>query len=159
MPLRKTIHRTREGHFELRLSREERRLLRELPAELRSLLVGDSDDPSVRRLFPPAYDGDASAEAEYRQLMHGELLGRHREALTVMEQTADRDQLQEDEVHAWLVALNDLRLVLGTRLGVTEELYEEIDPEDPGGAELGIYLYLTWLQEQLVEAAASQPLS
>jgi hypothetical protein len=159
VPFRKTIHRTREGHFELRLSREERRLLRELPAELRSLLEGDSDDPSLRRLFPPAYDGDASAEAEYRQLMHGELLGRHREALTVMEQTVDRDQLQEDEVHAWLAALNDLRLVLGTRLGVAEELYEEIDPDDPGSAELGIYLYLTWLQEQLVEAAASQSLS
>ncbi len=140
MPFRKTIHRTREGHFELRLSREERRLLRELPAELRSLLEGDSDDPSLRRLFPPAYDGDASAEAEYRQLMHGELLGRHREAR--------------------LGALNDLRLVLGTRLGVAEELYEEeINPDDPGSAELGIYLYLTWLQEQLVEAAASQPSS
>jgi hypothetical protein len=157
---RKAIHRTREGHFELRLSREERRLLRELPAELRSLLEGDSNDPSLRRLFPPAYDDDASAEAEYRQLMHGELLGRHGEALTVMEQTADRDRLQEDEVHAWLAALNDLRLVLGTRLGVAEELdAEEIDPDDPGSAELGIYLYLTWLQEQLVEAAASQPLS
>jgi hypothetical protein len=156
---RKAIER-RGGGFRLRLSAGERSLLRELPAELRSLLDSDSEDPSLGRLFPPAYDADAEAQEEYRELMHGELLGKHRDALTVLEQTADREELGAEEVHAWLAALNDLRLVLGTRLGVTEDLYEtQLDPEDPEAAELGVYLYLTWLQEQFVEAAGSAPLA
>src|SRR5919201_1851514 len=117
---RQAIRRTRDGDFELRLSSEERELLRRLPVQLSSLLEEAPADPSLRRLFPPAYDGDADAEAEYRHLMHGELLGKHREALVVLQETTDRDRLRSDEAHAWLTALNDLRLVLGTRLGVTE---------------------------------------
>jgi hypothetical protein len=151
------IRRTREGDFDVRLSPQERRLLRELPAQLRALLDQSADDPSLRRLFPPAYDADAAADAEYRELMHGELLARHRDALTVLEQTADRERLDEDQVDAWLAALNDLRLVLGTRLGVTEEMYEEEIDDDSGRSELGVYLYLTWLQEQFVAAAATRP--
>ena len=147
----RVIERTRDGRFALSLSAAERHLLRELPGELRSLLDSGSDDPSLRRLFPPAYAEDAGAEAEYRELMHADLLGKHREALTVLERTADSERLDAAEVDAWLSALNDLRLVLGTRLGVTEDLYDaEIDPTD---AELAVYLYLTWLQEQFVEAA------
>jgi hypothetical protein len=100
---------------------------------------------------------DAEAESEYRRLTRGDLLSTHREALTVLEQTVDRDRLEQDEFHSWLGALNDLRLVLGTRLGVTEELYEEeIDLEDPRAADLAVYLYLTWLQEQFVEAAGGE---
>jgi Domain of unknown function (DUF2017) len=146
------VERTPDGHVAVRLSALERDLLRGLPGQLRSLIDSGSDDASLRRLFPPAYADDEEAEAEYRGLMHGELLEKHREALAVLERTADSEQLDPADVDAWLTALNDLRLVLGTRLDVTEEFYEsEIDPED---AELGIYLYLTWLQEQLVEAAA-----
>ena len=49
-----------------------------------------------------------------------------------------------------LAALNDLRLVLGTRLGVTEETYiDENGPRTPG---LTVYVWLTWLQGELVEA-------
>jgi hypothetical protein len=51
--------------------------------------------------------------------------------------------------------LNDLRLVLGTRLDVTEEMDFDLDPSDPSAAELAVYAYLSWLQEQLVEALAA----
>jgi hypothetical protein len=150
---RKAIQR-RGGSFRLRLSAAERKLLRELPAELRSLLDSDAEDPSLGRLFPPAYEGDADAQEDYRELTHDELLGKHRDALMVVEQTADQEELGAEEVDAWLTALNELRLVLGIRLGVTEDVYEtEIDLEDPEAAEVGVYLYLTWLQEQFVEAA------
>ena len=149
------IERTRTGEVRVRLSPEERELLRGLPAELRRLLDEDPEDPAARRLFPPAYEGDADAENEYRLLMRDELLAGRRDALRVLEETADRERLTEDELNAWLGALNDLRLVLGTRLGVTEELYEqELDPEDPRARETALYLYLTWVQEQLVAAAA-----
>jgi Domain of unknown function (DUF2017) len=150
------IERTREGDLRVRLSQAERDLLRDLPAELRRLLELNPEDPSARRLFPPAYEGDQDAEQEYRRLMRDELLAGRREALRVLEETADRESLTREELDAWLGALNDLRLVLGTRLGVTEELYEEaLDPEDPQARETALYVYLTWLQEQLVEAAAA----
>lgn len=151
---RRPIERTREGDFRLSLSAGERELLRELPAELLATMADEPDDPTLRRLFPPAYDDDAE-EAEYRRLMHGELVDGRREALRVLETTADRERLEENELHAWLGALNDLRLVLGTRLGVTEEVYErDLDPRDPQAYDLGVYAYLTWLQEHVVEAAS-----
>jgi hypothetical protein len=153
---RPAVERMRDGDYRLSLSARERELLRELPRELCSLLDGEPDEPSVRRLFPPAYEDDAEGELEYRRLMHDELRAGRREALRVLQETAGRERLDEEELQAWLGAVNDLRLVLGTRLGVTEELYErEPDPRDPQAAELALYLYLSWLQEQLVEAASS----
>jgi hypothetical protein len=150
---RRAVERTDEGDFRVVLSPEEREILRGLPGELRSLLDEDARNPALRRLFPPAYEDDAEGEEEYRRLLEGELLAGRRKALAVLEETAGRERLAEDELHAWLGALNDLRLVLGTRIGVTEELYEaELDPADPQAAGLALYLYLTWLQEELVAA-------
>jgi uncharacterized protein DUF2017 len=150
------VWRTPEG-LALSLSQEERDLLRNLQTQLVSLLADERADPSLRRLFPPAHEDDERAESEYRELMQGDLAASHRESLAVVGLTVDRDHLLEGEAHAWLAALNSLRLALGTRLGVTEELYEEFDPQGPDGPALGVYLYLTWLQEQFVEALASGP--
>ena len=48
-------------------------------------------------------------------------------------------------------------VVLGERLGVTEELYEHgIDPNDPRAPELALYGWLTWLQGELIESLASR---
>jgi hypothetical protein len=147
----------REGGYRLRLSDGERELLRTLPGELRALLGSERDDPSLRRLFPPAYERDEEGEAEYRGLMADELLEGRRAALRLVQETAGRDRLTAEELDAWLRALNDLRLVLGTRLDVTEEMYEaELDPAHPQAYELSIYAYLSWLQEQLVAAAAGE---
>jgi hypothetical protein len=146
-----------EGGFRLRLSDGERELLRTLPGELRALLASERDDPGLRRLFPPAYERDEEGEDEYRRLVAGELLEGRRAALRLVEETSGRDRLTAEELDGWLRALNDLRLVLGTRLDVTEEVYEvEIDPAHPQAYELSVYAYLTWLQEQLVAAAAGE---
>ena len=126
------IERTPDGDFLLTLSGDERELLRALPGQLRSLLEADPADPAFRRLFPPAYEEDPESEDEYRRLMREELLDGRRAALEIVETTAGQDRLSEEDVHAWIGALNDLRLVLGTRLDVSEELYEaELDPRDP----------------------------
>jgi Domain of unknown function (DUF2017) len=151
---RRRIERTGKGEIRLRLPRDERALLRRLPAELRRLLVEAPDDPSLERLFPPAYD-DAEDEAEYRRLMGDELTEGRRRALRVIEETLDQDRLTKEQAEAWLTALNDLRLVLGTRLDVTEDmLLERLRPDDPKAFELSLYAYLSWLQEQLVDALA-----
>ena len=50
-------------------------------------------------------------------------------------------------------ALNDLRLVLGTRLDVQEDTFlEELPPDDPRAPALAVYGYLSWTQEQLIAA-------
>jgi hypothetical protein len=151
--LRKRVTRTRKGEYVLRLPPDERAVLRELPGQLRQLL--GSDDPSLHRLFPPAYTDDVDHEAEYQKYMGEDLLESHARALTVMEETIDAERLDEEQLTGWLAALNDLRLVLGTRLDVSEEMYEEaMDPADPRAPAFALYSYLGWLQEQVVEALA-----
>ena len=140
------------GGVELRLSRDERSLLAGLVAELRALLDGGPGDPSLRRLFPPAYD-DEEDERAYRDLMGGELLDGRRAALELIADTVDRDRLTAEEADTWLRALNDLRLVLGTRLDVQEDTFAtEPDLSDPRGNALAVYAYLSWIQEQLISA-------
>ena len=140
------------GTVELGLSRDERTLLGGLVEELRALLDGAPGDPSLRRLFPPAYD-EEDDERAYRDLMGGELLDGRRAALELVAETVDRDRLSPEEAETWLRALNDLRLVLGTRLDVQEDTFaEELDENDPRAPALAVYGYLSWLQEQLVAA-------
>lgn len=145
------IRRNRRGEFELRLPSEERELLRSLPGQLLSLLAGDSEEPDLRRLFPPAHARDREAEAEYRDMIGSELLESHQEALRVMAATLDQPRLDEEQMTAWLTGLNELRLVLGTRLDVSED-HQPPDPGDPAAAATALYGYLTWLQQQAVEA-------
>jgi hypothetical protein len=140
------------GTVELRLSHDERSLLAGLVEELRLLLDGAPGDPSLRRLFPPAYD-EEDEERAYRDLMGGELLDGRRAALELVAETVDRDRLSAEEADTWLRALNDLRLVLGTRLDVQEHTFaEELRSDDPRAPALAVYGYLSWLQEQLVAA-------
>ena len=148
------MQRTRRNRYRLRLSTEERELLRTLPRQLRDLL--GTDDPALRRLFPPAYRDDPQRQAEYEGLVSPELSRERLDALAAMERTIDATELTEEEVTAWLTAVNDLRLVLGTRLDVTEELSEDGLPEDdPRAPAFVVFVYLGWLEEDIVQALAS----
>jgi hypothetical protein len=151
------VGRTPEGDYQLDLVPEERDLLRSLVAQLRELL--GTDDPTLARLFPPAYD-DPDRDAEYQRLMGDELMGRRLAHLDVLESTLDATRLQEEELVGWVSALNEIRLVLGTRLGVEQDpddagpAGEPGDPgsDDPEAAAFLLYGYLTWLQGEVVEA-------
>jgi Domain of unknown function (DUF2017) len=150
------IERTADGDYVLRLPDGERALLRGLPGELESVLEAAPEDPVLRRLFPRAYENDEE-EAAYRELMGDELLEGRRRALQVLAETAEAERLTGEQAQAWLTALNDLRLVLGTRLDVSDEtLLEGLADDDPRAPELALYAYLSWLQEQLVEALAAE---
>lgn len=148
------IERQRDGTIRLRLPTEERDVLRALPGQLRELL--GTDDPSLVRLFPPAYAEDREADDEYGTLVRDELREDRLDALRVVEATLDAERLDERQLAAWLDALESLRLVLGTQLDVTEETYaRDLDPSDPAAPALALYGYLSWLQEQAVEALAA----
>ena len=145
------IVKRRDGRFGLRLGEGERMLLRSLYDDLADILV-DPDDPAVRRLFPPAH-ADPESEEQYRLLVRDQLVSGRAEALDIVRATLSEKTLSAEEADAWLRGLNDLRLVLGTRLDVTEEtdFERELDTSERG-RQLAVYTYLTWLQEQFVEA-------
>lgn len=118
-------------------------------------------DPALARLLPDAYPEDPEASAEFRRFTRGDLTAQRRERAETAARTLDRTSdggrltLQPDESAAWLGALNDLRLVLGTRLEITEdgqEPGEGLDRDDPRSTTVPIYQYLGFLQETLIEA-------
>ncbi len=153
------VKRTRRGDFTLKIPEPERRILRELPAQLRELLEhGDPNDPALRRLFPPATLDDRQTNAEYERLMRDDLLAERLGALETMERTLEADRLTEEELTAWLAAINDLRLALGVRLAVTEETtaadFAALPDDDPKVQAYAAYTYLTFLEDHGVAALA-----
>jgi hypothetical protein len=152
--MRRRVRRTRKGDFELRLEPQERELLRALPPQMREVLTG-GDDPALPRLFPVAYPDDPEQEAEYRAMVGEELLNTRLAALDTLADSVDAERLDEEQLLAWMRAINDVRLLLGTRLEVTEDPADhDVGPDDPRAAGLAVYHWLSWLQEQVVEALA-----
>jgi hypothetical protein len=134
------------------------------PADLEALAgLGDNpdppDDPVVARLLPDAYRDDPEASGEFRRYtersLRSEKVAAARTVLATLPARGGRVRLSEPEAQAWLKALNDVRLALGTRLGVTDEFDDQVAglrPDDPRSAAVGIYQWLAFLQESLVNA-------
>ena len=130
----------------------------------RDMAASDAErDPALDRLLPTANRQDDEMAAEFRRLTETGL--RQRKAASL--QTAadlmrgdDKLRLDDAQAHAVLVALTDVRLVLGERMGlhtdddvaVLEAVAEDLDPDDPLGYALAVYDFLTWLQETLSSA-------
>lgn len=148
--MRRGIDRRRDGTYRVRLPQEERDVLAALPGQLREALA--AGEPTLYRLFPPAFADDDAANAEYARLVGSTLLEGKLRALAELERTARAESLTEEEVRTWLGALESLRLVLGTQLDVTEESYGPLDPDNPDAPRLALYHWLSWLQEEAVGA-------
>lgn len=119
------------------------------------------DDPVLARLLPDAYRDDPDAASEFRRYTENDLRLRKRDnARTVRADITEAGaegtiSLDERHAQAWLGALNDLRLALGTNLDVTEDMEEYAEgllPDDPRAAMLAVYHWLGMLQESLVRA-------
>jgi hypothetical protein len=153
---RRRVRPARGGGYEIRLGTEERALLEVLPLQLVSLLGDAGEKPldelpqALRRLLPPAYTTDPDAERSFVSMTREDLLDCHRESLETMSATAKATWLDDDQLSAWLAALNDLRLSLGSMLGASEE-----ETEPPAAhshpAEWVAYLYLGGLQSELID--------
>lgn len=155
MLFRRPVEPLADGGYRLRLGTGEREVVRDLCDELRGLV--EAEDTAVGRLFPEAFRDDPEASDEYDRLVRGELVSGRLAALRIVDETIEADRLDEEQLAAWCGALNDLRLVLGERLGVTEDTYEqELDPKDPRAPDLAVFGWLTWLQGSAVEALASR---
>lgn len=131
MPLRRNpvVRRRPDGRFALVLGDEHRRVLLRLLGELDELLTEAPDDPSARRLRPPAYLHEPDRDLGYQLLAGEELRASRHAAIQASLEALERSELTEDELWAWVQSLNALRLVVGTRLGIEEDGYDH--PDDP----------------------------
>ena len=118
--------------------------------------VSAPTDPAVHRLFPDAFAGDEQAAAEFRRFTEQQLrTQRATRSHAVLEVLAGADpevRLSQDQAHEFVQVLTDLRLVLGTRLGITDDR-----DLDAATAAHDVYDWLTWLQEGLVQALFMLP--
>jgi hypothetical protein len=112
-----------------------------------------SEDPALARLFPDGYSGNEHASADFRRFTEQDLRTQKVNALTTARETlngwAGKSNVTQQQAQDWLRALNDLRLVLGTRLEITDEGDRDFDSDDPG---MHLYNYLTYLQGTLIDA-------
>ena len=150
---KRSVRRSRDGTFQLKLTDEERDLLSSLAAQLRALLLSEEPE-GVERLFPPGYANDEELQKEFSAITHDELLAKRLASVDVVEQTVTRTSLTPDELNAWMGAVNDLRLVLGTRLDVTEEMHD-MALDDPRAPAFAVYQYLTYLLSEIVQALSA----
>jgi hypothetical protein len=119
------------------------------------------EDPVLARLLPDAYSDDPEAAGEFRKYTEPALRSAKyevaKQVLDTLPEAGGRIQLSKDEALAWLKALNDVRLALGVRLGVTEEFEEDwakLKPDDPQWTAYEVYAWLGAVQESLVQALA-----
>lgn len=115
-----------------------------------------SADPALARLFPDAYDADADAAEDFRRYTESDLRIAKTRHITVLidtlgAATAQELSISEEQGRDWMIALNDLRLVIGTRLHLDDDEESELEPEYVEQL-TAIYQWLTWLQESLVGA-------
>ena len=156
-----------------RFTADEAAVLRQVVGEVLGLLGGPSaavddplagldaapdrpTDPVLARLFPDGYSGDPEAAGELRRLtessLRAEKVRNAQAVMTALPETGGAVRLPDEEkVDAWLRALNDVRLALGTRLGVSEDMAL---PAGPAPYALVVYDWLGWLQETLVRSAS-----
>jgi hypothetical protein len=145
------VKRVGPGRYAVRLQDWEQQLLDGLAGDLRGLLEDSTDDPSVRRLFPTAYHDDAEKDLEYQVLVRDELLQRRLQALDGLRSTAGERELDAAGLSAWMGAVNQLRLVIGTNLDVSEDA-AQIDPDSPDAPGWVVYDHLTGLLAEIVDA-------
>ena len=128
-------------------------------AEITGLDTGPStkpDDPVLARLLPDFATDDADLSGALRSLHEPELIAAKEAAAAVVLETlpgaGGRIELTPDQADAWLAALNDVRLALGTALDVNEDMPDELPPDDPRAGHLGVYHWLTYVQDGLVQS-------
>jgi hypothetical protein len=130
-------------------------------------------NPALARLLPDGYREDDDAAGEFRRFTQADLI-----AAKLLAARAIRDdlafgrddpeapqdgsvvRLDADRARVWLRGLNDVRLALGTSLGVTEDddpFDDEGDAQDPAVAMRQIYAWLTAVLDSLVGTLVPRP--
>ncbi len=160
------------------LEAQEVEVLRNLLAEVRQMLSGRAgetpsdelsvltgirtgpnsrpDDRVLARLLPDFTTEDADLAAGLRSLHEPALIEAKDQAAAVVLDTlpagGGKVELTPEQADSWLSALNDVRLALGTALDVSEDMPDELPPHDPRAPHIGVYHWLTFVQDALVQS-------
>ncbi|ORW10076.1 DUF2017 domain-containing protein [Mycolicibacter longobardus] len=124
------------------------------------------EDATTRRLLPDFHRPEECGEgapvdaevlnAALRSLHEPAIIDAKREAaqqvLATVPEQGGRFELTEEQANAWIAAVNDVRLALGTVLDIGPEGPDRLPPGDPRAGQLNVYQWLTVLQEYLVVA-------
>jgi hypothetical protein len=172
--------RASSGGVTARFARPEAAIIRDLVGQVVELVVADMpppeadelaamvglsdasevpDDPVLARLLPDGYRDDPDAAQEFRRFTESGLRSAKVDSAQTLLQTlpasGGKVRLSPEQAEAWLRSLNDVRLALGVRLGVTDDfdgLSEDVENDDPRFAYIQVYQWLAFLQESLVAA-------
>lgn len=119
------------------------------------------DDPAVARVLP-AGSSDPEAALEYRRYTEQDLRATKVANLSLLAFDIEAGDivLGDEHAHAWASALNDIRLVLGSRLDIIDEEradqvhhltdWSKVENDDDYLAV--VYNFVTWVQDSLMVA-------
>jgi Domain of unknown function (DUF2017) len=129
-------------------------------------------DPALERLLPAAHREDPAIAAEFRRLTEHGIRERKTANLATAiaalvdgdkDREGDKVRLDQEQAQAMVVALTDVRLLLGERLGLrtdddADALQDRLgaaSEDDPQLYLAAYYDFMTWLQESLTQALMS----
>lgn len=130
------------------------------------------EDSTMRRLLPDFFKqqrdhpaGSAAADSlngALRSLHEPDIIDSKKAAaqrlLDTLPDDGGRLELTEADANAWIAAVNDVRLALGTMLEIGPEGPDRLPPDHPLAGHLDVYQWLTVLQEYLVLGLMGKPI-
>jgi len=132
--------------------------------------TGPPEESSMRRLLPEFVErpGDGQEQPD-TEVINSALRSLHEPAIIDAKQAAAQRvldtlpldgagfELSDDDANAWIAAINDVRLTLGTLLEIGPEVPDRLPADHPKAVHLEVYQWLTVLQEYLVLALMGKP--
>ena len=126
------------------------------------------DEATMRRLLPDFVKVESGRAPEddanrvLRSLHEPEIIDAKISAaqrlLDTLPEGGGKVELTEADAQAWIAAVNDIRLTLGTMLGVGPDLPDRLPDGHPMATPLEVYHWLTVLQEYLVLGLMGKPI-
>ena len=148
----------REGEIYGRLREFDLALLRMVPPLIDT--VGEPGaDPAADRLTPEVYGDSAEKSEEYRRLA-GEIIddGRADDVASLrdlLDAVETGRPLTDEQAAGWMRAINQARLILGARLGIEDDGWEDIGAISMDDPHVVMLQLLSRIQHDLVEALAA----
>ena len=151
--LRRPFQPKGEDRFIVNIGTRERAVVRAVCEDLLGVLENPDAAPLLRRVYPVAHVDDAAIDSAYQEMVHSDLVSSRRDALERIVATVDSRELDGEQLEAWMIGLNPVRLVLGTRLDVSEDSAPELEPDDPDLPAWAVYEFLGGMIESIVRSS------
>jgi hypothetical protein len=126
------------------------------------------DEATMRRLLPDfvKVDSDRAPEDDANRVLRSlhepdiidAKISAAQRLLDTLPEGGGKVELTEADAQAWIAAVNDIRLTLGTMLGVGPDLPDRLPEGHPMATHLEVYHWLTVLQEYLVLGLMGKPI-